>query len=50
MSSGTGVSFGSEAKSLEPARGLEPTAKPDVQKVDVKRYIAEQFLIAFVSF
>ena len=30
MRSGTGVSSGLEAKDLEPAKGLEPTTKPDV--------------------
>ena len=31
------MSSGSKAKGLEPARGLEPTAKPDVQEVDIRR-------------
>ena len=32
----TGMSSGSEAKNLEPARALEPTAKPDIQEIDVE--------------
>ena len=35
--SGTVVSSGSRAKGLKLARGLELTAKPDVQEVDVGR-------------
>ena len=35
--SAVGQSSGSETKNLEPAGGLEPTAKPDVQEVDVGR-------------
>ena len=31
------MSFGPEAKSLEPAQALESTAKPDVWEVDVGR-------------
>ena len=37
MSFEIGVSFRLGAKSLKPARGLELTAKPDIQKVDVGR-------------
>ena len=37
MRSRNGESSGSGVKSLEPAKGLEPTATPDVQEVDVGR-------------
>ena len=37
MRSGTDVSFESKAKDLEPAKGLEAMARPDVQKADVER-------------
>ena len=37
MGSGIGVSSGLGAKSLEPAMGLKPTVKPDVQEADVGR-------------
>ena len=35
--SGTNESFGSGVRGLEPARGLKPTATPDVQEVNVGR-------------
>ena len=37
MRSGTNISFGSKAKGLEPAMDLEPTAKSDVQEVNVRK-------------